>query len=77
MLVAVAVVAAGMAAYFALQLSPSPAPAPTPEVVTQVVAAPTVQVLVAKQPMVIGRLVSAETVEWGGLGPRRPCAPTT
>lgn len=61
-LVSVALLAGGVAAYLATTLQP-PEP-PAPEVVTQVVAAPTAQVLVAKDTIAVGQRVTASALEW-------------
>jgi pilus assembly protein CpaB len=65
MLVMVAVVAGGIAAYLALQRSqPVPGPQPVPEVVTEIVPAPVKQVLVASQPISVGQRLSSESLSW-------------
>jgi pilus assembly protein CpaB len=58
-LLSVALITGGVAAFLAAQLS-TPEPAPVPEVI----AAPTVQVLVAKDTIGIGQRVTASAVEW-------------
>ena len=62
-LIMVAIVAGGIAAYLALQRSP-PAPEPVQEVVTEVVAAPVTQVLVANQAIPVGQKLSPESLAW-------------
>ncbi len=58
-LLSVALITGGVAAYLASQLS-TPAPAP----VSEPVAAPTVEVLVARNAIGIGQRVSADILEW-------------
>lgn len=65
MLLAVAIVAGGLAAYLVTQrAAPAPAPEPTPAIVTEVVAAPTRQVLVAKDAIGVGERLTASAVQW-------------
>ena len=60
-LLAVALMAGGVAAFLAAQLAePAPAPVAAPEVI----AAPTTQVLVAKDAIGIGQRVTAAAIEW-------------
>lgn len=61
-LIAVALIAGGLAAFVASQVG-QPAPAPE-QVVAEPVVAPTVEVLVAKEPIAIGDRVTAATVGW-------------
>ena len=58
-LLSVALITGGVAAFLAAQLS-TPEPPPVPEVIT----APTVQVLVARDTIGIGQRVTASAVEW-------------
>lgn len=62
-LLGVAIVAGGMAAFLVLQRE-APAPAPTPEIVTEVVATPTKQVLVAADTIGVGERITASAVQW-------------
>lgn len=62
-LISVALVAGGLAAFLATQVN-QPAPEASVEVIAEPVAAPTVQVLVAKEPIVVGARVTASAVEW-------------
>lgn len=61
-LVSVALIAGGVAAYLAATLQP--APPPPPEVVKEVVEIPTAKVLVAKEPILLGQRVTANALEW-------------
>jgi pilus assembly protein CpaB len=62
-LLGVAIVAGGFAAFLATQRQ-EPAPEPVETVVTEVVAAPTKQVLVARDPIRVGQRLTASTVQW-------------
>jgi len=62
-LLAVALVAGGMAAFLALQREPTAVPA-APEPVVEVVAAPTAQVLVARADVGIGQRLTEASVGW-------------
>ena len=59
-LLSVALITGGVAAFLASQLSTPPEAPPAPEPI----AAPTVQVLVAKDAIAIGQKVTADLVEW-------------
>lgn len=61
-LIAVALIAGGLAAFLAASVQPPPPP--PPEVITEVVSAPTARVLVAKQPILLGQRVTASALEW-------------
>jgi len=64
-LLAVALVAGGIAAYLALHRDdPAPAPAPEPAKAVEVKAPPAVQVLVAKAQIGIGQKLTADEMEW-------------
>jgi hypothetical protein len=65
MLLSVAIVAGGFAAFLVLQREqPAPAAAPAPEIVTEIVAAPTKQVLVAREAIRVGERLNASVVHW-------------
>lgn len=63
MLLVVAVIAGGLAAYLAVQRTPA-APVAEPEAVVEVVPEPRTQVLVAKEPIAIGQRLTAASVGW-------------
>ena len=62
-LLGVAILAGGVAAFLATQRE-QPAPEPETTVVTEIVAAPTKQVLVARDPIRVGQRLTASTVQW-------------
>ena len=66
MLVAVAVVAGGMAAFLALQRDPpaEPVEVAEPETIVEVVPEPRTQILVAKEPIALGQRLTAASVGW-------------
>jgi len=63
-LVAVALIAGGLAAWLALGRQPEPAPAPVIEQAAPVVEAPTIDVLVARAPIAVGTRLTPELLEW-------------
>jgi len=66
MLVAVAVLAGGMAAFLAIQRDPPAAPVEVaePETIVEVIAEPRTQILVAAEPIAIGQRLTAASVSW-------------
>jgi pilus assembly protein CpaB len=63
-LLAVAVIAGGLAAFLAVQRDPPAAPATEPEPVVEVVPEPRTQILVAREPIAIGQRLTAASVGW-------------
>jgi pilus assembly protein CpaB len=73
LLVAVAVIAGGIAAFLALQRGEA-LPEPVREIVTEVVPAPTARVLVASRTIGVGQQLTAESLVWADwpIGSLRP-----
>ncbi|RYE07760.1 MAG: Flp pilus assembly protein CpaB [Hyphomicrobiales bacterium] len=63
LLIAIALVAGGTAAFLALQRSPAPEPAPV-EIAAPAAVAPVTQVLVAKTGIPVGQRLDATMLEW-------------
>lgn len=65
-LLAVAIIAGGLAAFLAVQRDPTaePAPAPVAEPIVEVVPEPRTQILVAKEPIALGQRLTAASIGW-------------
>lgn len=63
-LLAVAIVAGGLAAYLAIQREPPAVPVAEPEPLVQIVPEARTQILVAREPIAIGQRLTAASVGW-------------